>query len=81
MSLKFGFGASAGHYLFNKTLQLGGIILTTGFLRAAYIEAEQHTGNRPEDGRGLFMNTLVYSAQNVKDATQFVYQLNEQTKN
>lgn len=39
MSLKFGFGASAGHFLFNKAVQVTGMVLTAGFLRAAYVEA------------------------------------------
>lgn len=80
MGLKFGFGASAGHFLFTKAVQLTGIVLTTGFLRAAYVEAQQHSGHMPEDGRGLALNTLIYSGQNVKDAALFVYDFNERTK-
>jgi hypothetical protein len=80
MSLKFGFGASAGHFLFNTSIKLGGVILTTGFLRAAYVELNQQSGTIPEDGRGLAKNTLIYSGKNVKDAVQFAIDLNEQTK-
>lgn len=80
MSLRFGFGATAGNFLFNQSLKLGGIILTTGFLRAAYVEAQQYNGMMPEDGRGLALNTLVYSGINVKEAAVFIFDLNEQTK-
>lgn len=80
MGLKFGFGASAGHYLFKSGMKLGSIILTAGFLRAAYVEAMQHQGEMPEDGRGFLLNGLVYSGKNVQWAYDTITDLNDATK-